>query len=83
MNSVIYSKTILNVTECSRLGMGDGEGSVRLYVTNENNGYAVFLYNPESGTDLIKWFNYGTSSDAIEFGVYHAAKLRKQYLNEE
>lgn len=77
MNNVIYVKTLLQVPEMNEREIGDGETSIRLFVTEEENGYAVWCVGPD-GEEMLKHF--WRREEAIEFGVEQSRALRKHLL---
>lgn len=68
MENVIYSKTIASAREL------DSDESNILYLTQENNGYAIFT-SGFSGTEFVKWFS--GKNQAIEYAVGKAQELRE------
>jgi len=70
MEHVLYRKLIVPCREAE-----DGDTPTHLCVTQENNGYGVFL-DGFGGQELLKWFPlYEGRDTAIEYGVNHADEM--------
>jgi len=69
VDNVLYQKLIVPSRDAE-----DGDTPTHLVVTEENNGYGVFL-NGLKGAELLKWFARYERDDAIEYGVNRADEL--------
>ena len=71
MNNVIYSKRIENTRE------EVGETDATLYLTHENNGYAIFL-REETTWSLVCYFPEAMANRAVEVAVKYGAMTLPQ-----
>ena len=71
MNQELYRACVVPAREAP-----DGETPTLVIVTEENNGYAVFLTGHNEGTRLLLWTQ--NRSEAIGFGVRHADGLKRE-----
>lgn len=69
MNNVIYESVTLPAGQSP-----DGETPSVVYVTEESNGFFVWLGSYDGGIGFLQWFRW--RSIAIEYGVDTARKLR-------
>jgi len=75
MKGIIYDKVIVSCSESY-----DGETPMKLYLTEEVNGYAVWLQHCEDKPlEVLKWFSEWQRQMAIEFAVVKAAELVEQF----
>lgn len=72
MENEIYRKTIVPSKEAT-----DGETPTVLHITEENNGFGVFLTDSDYPTygKLLKWFSPYERNQAIEYGVMEAEAM--------
>jgi hypothetical protein len=56
----------------------DGETPTLLIVTQEANGYGVFITSFDDGDKLLKWFGPSDKYTAIEHGVFTADEMLQQ-----
>lgn len=75
MENVLYQKTIILAEDSE-----DGETATLVCVTEEANGYGVFL-NGYKGTWMLAFFAPYRKDEAIEFGV-EMGKLTEAELME-
>jgi hypothetical protein len=68
MNNELYRKCLLPARESL-----DGETPTLLIVTEENNGFGVWLTNCEDRQKLLKWKD--SREEAIEEGVFLADEI--------
>ena len=80
MKNIIYSKTVITARNSE-----DGETPTQVFVTEENNGYFVWLDSYSTGPKLLgyEWDRNNAIEKAVDFGrmpidVIETAILRKQ-----
>ena len=64
MNKVLYQECL---TPADQTCTGE---PVMLYVTEENNGHAVFIWDEVTGCQLVKWFRFEGRDNAIRWWFY-------------
>lgn len=77
MEKEIYRGLIANCCEVHK------EDPTTIHCTEENNGYAVFLYSFDEGTVFLRWFGRLYRDEAIEFAVEEKAIRRAQFISEQ
>lgn len=69
MKNVLYEETLMPAANSV-----DGESPVKLFVTEEVNGHAVFISGHETGIEILRWFGCESKSNVIKWAVTQAIK---------
>ena len=76
MNNVLYTRTVLGIDKYER----EEFGHVSICVTEENNGFLVFLLEVDQQKKVLKWCPI--REEALEYAIHNFMSIRDNHIKE-